>query len=335
MKTLSTIHREVVTTPTTSAIATPVSAGVDTYIDNNLVNAIYGKFFEAVQVTNEKTAKAYRNALRQFATYAEDKGLTVGNIQRTDLVTWQRFLINGNEVHLAKAPATINAYMTAIKLFFRFLYSEGAIKKDITLNIKNVRKVEGHSHDYFTASQIKDILADDGLTLRNKAILALMFACGLRTIEVRRANIEDIQTKGGQTVIYIQGKGRKDKKEFQILHPAVEKILRKYLATRTDRSDGSAPLFVASSHNYKGRLSTDTISKMAKDTFKRCGFNSSRLTAHSTRSSAIMLAVHGGEDIEAIKAFARHKDISTTMIYIHEDDRILSTVDKTIANQIF
>ena len=158
---------------------------------------------------------------------------------------------------------------------------------------------------------------------------------GLRTVEVVRANIEDLSTIGGVPVLYVQGKGRTDKKDFIKLTPEVLTAIREYLDARGEVST-LAPLFASLSHRNSGsRLTTRTISNVAKHSMIAAGFNSHRLTAHSLRHSAVTLALLNGASLQEVSHFARHSNISTTMIYSHDVDRLRSSCEASISTAIF
>ena len=96
------------------------------------------------------------------------------------------------------------------------------------------------------------------------------------------------------------------------------------------------PLFISHSRRNSGqRLTTRTISGVAKKAMINAGFNTSRLTAHSLRHTAITLALMAGQSLADVQAFARHTSINTTMIYNHTVNRMRSLCESVIANQIF
>ena len=158
---------------------------------------------------------------------------------------------------------------------------------------------------------------------------------GLRTIEVSRANIEDLRTVGGNTVLFIQGKGKEEKTDYVKISPQVEKAIRAYLRDRGKTSEDS-PLFASTSNNNKGkRLTTRTISGIVKETFKKAGYDSDRLTAHSLRHTAVTLSLLAGKDITEVQQFARHANIGTTMIYNHSLDKAKNTCSEAITEVLF
>ena len=96
------------------------------------------------------------------------------------------------------------------------------------------------------------------------------------------------------------------------------------------------PLFASTSNNSKGRrMTTRSVSGIVKDRLVAAGYDSSRLTAHSLRHTAVTLSLLGGEDLQRVQQFARHSNLATTMIYAHNLDRAKNKCEATIANAIF
>ena len=162
-----------------------------------------------------------------------------------------------------------------------------------------------------------------------------MITGGLRTIEVSRADIGDLRTAGENTVLYVQGKGREEKTEYIKISEPVEKAIRAYLTARGETAE-TAPLFASTSNNNKGgRVTTRAISGLVKEHLKEAGYDSSRLTAHSLRHTAVTLSLLAGKEITEVQQFARHANIATTMIYNHALDRAKNTCSEAVANAIF
>ena len=103
-------------------------------------------------------------------------------------------------------PTTIQNYITTCKIFFKWTSQEGYYP-NIAEHIKGAKLDREYKKDYLTSSQVKDILEsiekDNIKGLRDYAIILLMVTGGLRTIEIIRANIEDLRTLGSFTVLYV------------------------------------------------------------------------------------------------------------------------------------
>lgn len=291
---------------------------------------LYTNFLSFLDV-KEKTVDTYRKALKRLFHYFMENRIT--RPIRSDLIAFR------DELKATCKASTVKTYLTATRLFFRWLEQEG-IYKNIADKIKGAKVEHGHKKDALTVDQVKDVIdtfkeSDDSTAKRDYAIFVLMVTCGLRTIEVVRADIEDLRTLGSKTVLYVQGKGKDEKSEYVIITREVEKAIRSYLATRKDATD-KAPLFSSTSNNSKGkRLSTRTVSGLVKDSLVKTGLNSSRLTAHSLRHTAVTLSLLGGSTLQEARQFARHSNIATTEIYAHNLERMANPCEGIVSSSIF
>ena len=292
----------------------------------NLLN----DFFAFLDVS-EKTTATYQRALRQLFRYFAENGITTPC--REDIVNFKKSLESAG-----RKASTVSLYLAAARRFFTWTEQKG-ICPNVATGVKPPKQERGHKRDFLGATQLKQVFAgmehDTLQGMRDYAIMALMSVGGLRTIEISRANVEDIRVLGDFTVLYIQGKGRHDRTEFVKLPAPVLSAINAYLELRGHVSDG-APLFAGiGNRNKGGRMTTRTISVIAKTALRRAGFNSSRLSAHSLRHSAVTLSLLGGMSISEVQAFARHSNIQTTTIYAHTVDRIRSMCEDTVCSAIF
>lgn len=277
-----------------------------------------------------KTIQTYHRAIRQFMNYLYSNGIT--QPIREDVLTWREEL---KEDH---APSTVQNYVIAVRLFFQWTAQVG-LYPNIAEHVKGAKISKEHKKDFLNSNQLKAVINKiDRSTAqgrRDYAIFVLMATCGLRDIEVNRANVEDLRSLGDNTVLYIQGKGKEERTDYVKIMPEVEEAIRKTFADR-DNTDGREPLFISMSNNSKGgRMSTRSISKAIKTALVNAGYDSSRLTAHSLRHSAVTLALLGGNSLQEVQMFARHSSISTTQIYAHNLDRANNQCENTIAQAIF
>ena len=278
-----------------------------------------------------KTIETYTKALRQFFNYIGLHGIR--KPQREDVLAFRDDLKASG-----LKPTTVQNYITATRIFFKWTAQEG-LYPNIAEHVKGAKLDKNHKKDYLTSRQAKEVLAgvqtDSEEGLRNYAILSLMVTGGLRTIEVSRADVEDLRTVGESTVLYIQGKGREEKTEYIKISAPVEKAIRSYLKARENVEEGQ-PLFTSTSNNSKGkRVTTRTVSGVVKTALRNAGYDSARLTAHSLRHTAITLALLAGREITEVQQFARHANLNTTMIYNHALDQAKNGCSDAISSAIF
>lgn len=280
----------------------------------------------------ETTLKGYTVCIRAFVRW-----ITENNIhqpQREDIKAYKEYLEQCN--HTA---GTKQQYLRAVKHFFKWTASEG-FYPNIADNIKGAKvRRDNTRKDALTEKSIIDICnsikTDTVKGKRNFAIILLCVTCGLRIIEIQRANIEDIKTISGEKVLFIQGKGRDEKDDYKKLTPEVYEALTEYLTTR-DKPNKKEPLFVGTSNRAKGeRLTEPSLSRIIKEILKNAGYDSDRLTAHSLRHTSVTLLLKAGATLQEAQQHARHTDPATTTIYAHNIDRAEQHTEQTIYNYIF
>jgi len=280
--------------------------------------------------SSPKTIETYTRDLRQLFSFFSLNGITQPS--REDIIAFRDELkASGHK------PTTIQNYITATKVFFTWTEQEG-LYPNIAKHLKGAKVDRDHKKDYLTSRQVKEVLGSIDRTteqgLRDYAMLFLMITGGLRTIEVTRANIEDLRNAGDNTVLYVQGKGREEKTEYIKISAPAEQAIRAYLKARGNAPE-TAPLFASTSNNNHGeRMTTRSISGIVKTRLQQAGYDSSRLTAHSLRHTAVTLSLLAGRDLAEVQQFARHKNIATTMIYNHALDRAKNGCSEAITSAI-
>lgn len=293
---------------------------------NNAMLEDFEKFIDA----SENTVTTYMRGVKQLYAWLYLKGIS--RPTREDIIAFREEL---KQEHKA---TTVQNYMVAIKLFFKWCSSRG-IYPNIAENLKGAKISREHKKDYLTSKQVKKVLATiDTSTTQGKrdyAIVSLMVGTGLRDTEVVNANIEDIRTVGDFTALYILGKGREEKAEYVKVMQPIEDAIREYLKEVDNKSDNS-PLFISLANKNKGaRLTTRSVSRICKQALVNAGYDSDRLTAHSLRHTAVTLSLLGGMSLQEAQQFARHSNLATTQIYAHNLDRAKNKCEETIAKAIF
>lgn len=296
----------------------------------NHLEDLFKQFIIFIDAT-PNTVRTYRGSLKQWFLYLREKQI----MQPTaETVRQYRDYLQEN----GKKPTTVKNYIIAVKRFFSWT-EEAGLYPNVAKHVKSGRLSKNFKRDYLTGSQARQILNHiDRSTIKGKrdyAMLVTMLTMGLRTIEVTRANIEDIRTKGNTTVLYVQGKGHEDKDDLIRMPQHVESAIRDYLSVRK-ANDLSEPLFVSTSnHNSNGRMTTRSIRRIAKTTFIAAGFDSPRLTAHSTRHTAATLSLLNGASLQQTQELLRHRNIGTTEIYAHNIDATTNPAATDVEEAIF
>lgn len=252
----------------------------------------------------------------------------------------------GNPIKIICKPNTVAQYLRSVCQFFRWTAANN-LYPDIAANIHAPKVThDTHRKDALTTAEVLTIeesiaaqaqmrtqTAQEaqkdtaGRTQRSTeqgkrlfAMYLLAVNAGLRTVEISRANIKDLETKGGQTWLYIWGKGHTEPDQRKPIAPEVAEAIKDYLQSRTDRPTGASPLFVSTGNRSGGkRIAPTTISTMLKRAMQEAGFDSERLTAHSLRHTAGTAVQELTRDIYTTQRYMRHSNPATTEIYLHND----------------
>lgn len=305
-------------------------SGNEIQTERQLTGSELAERFVAHLHCSPKTRETYIRAIRQFVYWIQDNNIDYPT--REDVATWIDYLGQDHK------PTTVQSYLTAVKQLFKWTADE-ELYPEITRKVKAPKiDTDVFRHDALTAGQaaicLDQIETDTPKGRRDYAIFLLMGTCGLRCIEVQRADIQDMRIHSGKSVLFLQGKGKLEKNRFVVLPQEVETAIRASLADRKGAA-GSDPLFASdSNHNAGGRLTTRSISRIAKGRMIDAGFNSDRLTAHSLRHTAVTTALENGETLDATQTFARHSDPKTTQIYNHNRERVNNTCSQTVYTAI-
>ena len=295
-------------------------------------DSLIGRFVKFAGVS-ESSRQTYTKCLKQLFKFFSANEIT--NPSRADLIDWL------NDMKAAgKSASTVQLYLTATKIFFRWLAQEG-ICQNIADHMKSgVKPSHNHKKDALSTDQCRNLIehaapGNAEMTARNRAVLSLMTTAGLRTIEVVRANVGDIRHEHGKIYLAVWGKGHSAADEKVLLAKQTFKAIREYLSMRKDKIDSNSPLFTSTSRSNCGqRLTTQTIRKMCKASLRGIGLDSPRLTAHSLRHSTATNLIFAGVELPKVQKILRHKNLNTTMIYAAAWERYQNDGEQILADEI-
>lgn len=269
--------------------------------------------YDAVEVflsecdIRESSRNVYRRGLQYFFKWVGNSGRTISELTRADVIAFKDTLLSTH------SNLSVAGYLVAVRRFYE--WAEGnKLYPNIAKGIKSPKRKNAYLKEHLRENQIHDLLKHYEGNLRDFAIVNLLLRTGLRTIEVVRANVEDITFKGGQRILRVWGKGRDDKDTFVVLTDKAYAPIRAYLDTRKSATL-KEPLFISTSNrNLCGRLTTRTISKICKEGLCAIGLDAHEYTAHSLRhTTAVMLLKHG--TLSDVQSVLRHASPVTSQIY--------------------
>lgn len=265
----------------------------------------------------EATRKTYCKALEHFLRWLNDNNVMAP--RREDVIAYRDFLCETKKV------STARLYLTAVKIFSRWLASRNLYPNfaDGVAAPSLAELADTHSREALTLDEAKQVLSsfkgNDEKTLRDKLIMRLMLNCGLRSIEIIRLDATDIERRHGKIFLKIWGKGRKGKTARVEISKTIFDMILDYLNLRGSKRLAGEPMFTSTARrNFGQRLQTQSISRLAKKTFRSVGIDASTVTCHSCRHTAATLMLLNGVDVAKVQKILRHRNPSTTEIYRHD-----------------
>lgn len=279
----------------------------------------------------ETTINQYRKTLSLFFEWVDRSGYSLNTLTRQQIIEYKRSLLNEG-----KSVLTVAGYLTSVSVFYRWLEAE-KIYPNIATVLSMPKRKKQLGHIPLQTAQVQELLSTEQRTgnLRDFAILNLLVRTGLRTIEVVRANVEDITFRGGHRVLNVQGKGHDSKDDYVILSEKSYEPIRDYLKQRSVYRP-TDPLFVSHGHNVSGeRMTTRSISRIAKSGLRNIGLNERVYTAHSLRHTTACSILRAGGTLEDCQKTLRHVSVTTTQIYteyLNDERRLERNAEALIDN---
>ena len=266
---------------------------------------------------SENTLSAYNNDLHQLADFVEGEAARSGSIP-----SWASFSRQGMLSYLLNlkergyAASTVARKVAAAKSFFSFMVAEGNIKDNPTQNVgspkvgKSLPKPISYSQAMLLLEQPAKSSTPEAK--RDKAMLELLYASGMRVSELMSLNLDNVDTEGGSVRCF--GKGHKER--VIPIAPRAALTLKEYL--QQDRphlvhSDAEKALFL----NRRGeRLTRQGFWQILK-AYARLAKLDTEITPHTLRHSFATHMLSGGADLRSVQELLGHANISTTQVYTH------------------
>ena len=276
---------------------------MEEYIPSNLVSK-YIDYLQFERKLSNNTLKSYQNDLKDFDTYFH------GNLQNVTYKDIQNYLSTIQE----KNTRTISHYITVINSFYTFLVNDNIISKNPCVNIKSP-KLPKTLPTFLTEEEVDKLLDINCITqydYRNKAMLEILYATGLRISELCNLKITDVDINN--SLVRVFGKGRKERiipvSDYALSF--LEKYVRFY-RNEILREKVSDYLFIS---NSKTQISRQGFFKIIKKECNRAGIEKN-VSPHVLRHSFATHLLKHGADLRVIQELLGHEDISTTQIYAH------------------
>ena len=265
-------------------------------------------YLHNVKKTSVNTEMSYQRDLKKVRTYFEEKGIKdVKDITERDMNGYIRMMTDENF-----KPATISRSIASIKAWFHFMANEGMVNKDVSISLK-APKIEKKAPDIMTMAEVNRLLeqpaGDSPKEIRDKAMLELLYATGIRVSELISLKNTDVNLK----LDYITCTDSKKERVVPFGNTAHNAIVRYLEEARDKLASGEQcdSLFV----NCSGvEMSRQGFWKLIKYYTKKAGIEAD-ITPHTLRHSFAAHLVGNGADLKSVQEMLGHSDISTTQIY--------------------
>ena len=259
------------------------------------------------------TKTDYKRKIRLWFKWLSSEGIDPREPTREHILRFKHAL-----QQQGKSPYTYFTYVAVIKIFYRYC-AMMHYYEDIGKGLQSSIRMHEHCKHPLSVAEAQRLMNSiETKTIvgkRDKLIIALMLLNGLRSCEVSRINIGDVERVEDRVLLHIQRKGHLDKRDVVALPEMTVELYEDYISERDFLQDD--PLIV---NHCVGRPSTrllnTTISQIVKMRLCIIGINDPKITAHSLRHTCGSLLVEMGTDIEIIKDLLGHSDSSTTRIYV-------------------
>ena len=268
------------------------------------------------------TILAYRRDLIKFGRFLGDEMLAALEAISADRVV--DFLMAEKEDGMA--VTSISRNLVAIKMFVRYLVTEGTLARDVTATLDSPRvwhTLPGH----LDRQHVERLLATPDersrMGLRDKAILATMYATGTRASEVIGLKLPDVNFD----YQYLRCFGKGSKERMIPMAARDLAVVRRYIDDERPRLTHGRPtqyVFLTKSGN---RLSRETLWRIVKKYAALAGLGDQG-TPHTLRHSFATHLLAGGADLRSVQEMLGHSDISSTQIYTHVDANRLKAIHK-------
>lgn len=267
------------------------------------------------------TLSSYRRDLRRYAEYLAQRGIAdIGDVSETDVSDFLVWLRRGDPDTGAAALSAVSAAraLIAVRGLHRFAAAEGLAHLDVARAVKPPTPGRRLPKS-LTVDDVLVLLeaaggdsdADTPLTLRNRALLELLYSTGARISEAVGLDIDDIDVQARSTLL--QGKGGKQRL-VPIGRPAVTALDTYLVRSRPDlvrRGRGTPAMFL---NARGGRLSRQSAWQVLQDAAERAGIEAG-VSPHVLRHSFATHLLDGGADVRVVQELLGHASVTTTQIY--------------------
>lgn len=272
----------------------------------------------------KNSCDAYRRDVTEFLGFEAARGITdVSSVSNTEMVAWLHQLKSAG-----RSASTVNRKVASVRAFFRYLIDRGLVSSDPTSGIRSP-KIERKQVEYLSIAEIDKLLAspDDSVRgMRDRAILEVLYATGIRVSELIALNMDSINLRMG----FVTCDGEGSRARIVPLGRPARAALEAYVYDARpqlikDNTEETA-LFV---NQYGRRITRQGLWKILRDYGTKAGLEHS-LTPHTLRNSFAVHMLQNGADLKSLQELMGHDDITATQVYLSATkNRLKDVYDRT------
>jgi len=282
------------------------------------------EYLEGQKAMSPNTVEAYKRDVLEFSKFlSEKRGANLKDASNTDVVAYLFKLKSSG-----KSAATVNRKTASLRAFYNYLMELSTISENPTANIKSP-KITRKEPEYLMIEEVDKLLTlPDGSVkgIRDKALLELLYATGIRVSEIIEANLEDVNLRMG----FITCTGEFGKARIIPMGRHARAAMEEYIFDARPKlvksgTDENQALFV----NYLGdRITRQGLWKLLKEYAKQIGIDN-KITPQTLRNSFAVHMIQNGADLKSLQELLGHEDISATQVYLGvTKNRIKDVYDK-------
>ncbi len=272
-------------------------------------------YLEFERNLSRNTLEAYRTDLLQLGAHLEREGLEATEVRHEHLAAYLAALATGGEERPPVAAATLQRKAACLRSFFRHLRREERMDHDPTAELRAPRKSQ-RLPEVLTRGEVTRLLAvprgTEPAALRDRALLEVLYACGLRASEAIGLEVGDVDLRAG--VLRARGKGAKERM-VPVGREAVG-ALGAYLERGRPALVGAHDERHVFVNRRGGGLTRQGLYKVVQRHARAAGL-AERMSPHTLRHTFATHLLAGGCDLRSLQEMLGHADIATTQIYTH------------------
>lgn len=289
--------------------------------------ASFEEFLSSERNYSKHTLKAYITDLKEFGSVLKDMGLIDSENGKIDFANLNETPVRVyiGKLYSKNKKVSISRKIASIRTFFEFLIRKGEMKSN-SAKLVPTPKGEKRLPTFLTVDEVVKLVeapgSDNAYESRDRAILELLYSCGLRVSELVGINLQDLDLNSMS--VKVLGKGNKER--MATLGSKAASAITTYLHQRLDLKPKEDCLFV---NSRGGRLTTRSVDRIIKKYAAIAGIPKN-ISPHVLRHTFATHLLGGGADLRAIQEMLGHQNLSTTQMYTHTSvEKLMEIYDKT------